>query len=545
MKIIFWCLLTLCLVHEGELMAQTKLKQYRERRHLKRSGEPRGGKAKKTKQPIFVIQKHDASHLHYDFRLEIGGVLASWAIPKGPSMDPKIKRLAVRTDDHPMEYADFEGVIPEGEYGAGSVMVWDTGSYKNIKKSNGKLVPMSSCLKDGHIEVELNGKKLHGAFALVRTHFSGKEQWLCVKMRDDYASARANPVSTQNKSALTGRTTREIAQEEKKSFLAAPGYVKVSAKDDPPVKRGKESSRVIKVGNRIINLSNEDKILFPKSKITKGDLISYYHDIAPTVVPYIKERLITMQRFPEGIGKDGFFQKDAGKYFPEWIKTKRVKKQEGGAVDYVICNNAATLVYLANQAVITPHIWLSKADALDYPDRLIFDLDPSTKDFELVRTAALELKDFLEDLGLKSFVMTTGSRGLHVVIPLKRKDDFDTVRDFARDLATYMAENDPDHLTVEVRKEKRHGRVFIDYLRNAFGQTGVAPYAVRPIEGAPVATPLHWHEVEDPHLTPQKYTINNVLEKLKKDGDPWKGINKSARSIRDARKQLDRLMHAQ
>ncbi len=547
-KIIVLCALAIGTAIQGEeLMPQkNKLKVYRERRNLKRSGEPSGGRPKKSKKPLFVIQKHDASHLHYDFRLEIDGVLVSWAIPKGPSLDPKIKRLAVRTDDHPMDYAKFEGIIPEGEYGAGTVMVWDIGTYKNIKKSKGKLVPMSTCLKNGQIEVELKGKKLDGAFALIRTHFSGKEQWLCIKMRDEYASARANPINTEQKSAISDRTMREITQADTKTVLSAPGYVRVSAvQDDPPIQRGKKSSRVIKVGKYVINLSNEDKVLFPKYKITKGDLVAYYHDIAHIMVPYMKDRLITMQRFPEGIQHEGFFQKDAGDYFPDWIKTRRVKKQEGGAVDYVLCNNAATLVYLANQACITPHIWLSRSDILDYPDRMIFDLDPSGKDFGDVREAALEIKDFLEDLGLPSFVMTTGSRGLHVVVPLKRKDDFDTVREFARDVASYMAENDPDHLTVEVRKDKRHGRVFVDYLRNAFGQTGVAPYAVRPIEGAPVATPLFWKEVESAHLTPQKYTINNVLEKLKKEGDPWKGINKRAKSIREARKQLDRLIHAQ
>src|SRR5579872_5667891 len=170
-KKVSWCTIPIIIaMGKGELMAQSKkLKEYRERRDLKRSGEPTGRTVKKSKNPRFVIQKHDASHLHYDFRLEIGGVLVSWAIPKGPSMNPKIKRLAVRTDDHPLDYATFEGVIPEGEYGAGTVMVWDIGTYKNIKESNGKSVPMSTCLKDGHIEVELDGKKVHGAFAFIRT----------------------------------------------------------------------------------------------------------------------------------------------------------------------------------------------------------------------------------------------------------------------------------------------------------------------------------------------------------------------------------------
>ena len=190
------------------------LAQYRKKRDLTISPEPKGTKVKKakTKKPIFVIQKHDASRLHYDFRLEIDGVLVSWAVPKGPSTNPKDKRLAIRTDDHPMDYADFEGVIPEGSYGAGEVMVWDYGTYKNIKMKNDELVPMDKCLKNGQIEVWLYGKKLKGGYAL---HLFRKDegQWLLVKMKDEEADARRNPTSTENKSALTNRTMTQIKKD--------------------------------------------------------------------------------------------------------------------------------------------------------------------------------------------------------------------------------------------------------------------------------------------------------------------------------------------
>lgn len=195
---------------EGMIMAEkNQLKKYREKRNFKETPEPKGGVKKKSKKPIFVIQQHDASHMHYDFRLEINGVLKSWAIPKGPSLNPAIKRLAVLTEDHPMDYANFEGVIPEGNYGGGTVMVWDFGTYENIKK-----ISMKEGFKKGQLEFFLDGQKLHGAFALVRTNFRGKEQWLFIKMRDEYASAKKNPVTTQKKSALTGRTLRQIAKEE-------------------------------------------------------------------------------------------------------------------------------------------------------------------------------------------------------------------------------------------------------------------------------------------------------------------------------------------
>ena len=201
---------------DGEIMAKDALKVYRKRRNLKISPEPYGTvKKRQSKKLLFVIQKHAARALHYDVRLEIDGVLVSWAVPKGPSLNPQIKRLAIRTDDHPMEYAKFEGVIPKGAYGAGTVMVWDIGKYRNIKTDDdGNLIPMHECLKKGTIEVFLEGKKLEGAYALVKTKLGGGDQWLMVKMRDEYANARRNPVNTQKESALTERTMAKISADE-------------------------------------------------------------------------------------------------------------------------------------------------------------------------------------------------------------------------------------------------------------------------------------------------------------------------------------------
>ncbi len=195
------------------------LKTYREKRDLKKTPEPSGRvvkRANKKKNALFVIQKHDASHLHYDFRLEIDGVLVSWAVPKGPSLDPRDKRLAIQTEDHPLAYADFEGVIPEGNYGAGTVMVWDTGTYENIKHKDGELVSMAACLADGQIEVMLRGKKLQGAYALIKTQWreGSKKQWLLMKMKDEYVDARRNILTSEPNSVLTGRTMTQIAHEQ-------------------------------------------------------------------------------------------------------------------------------------------------------------------------------------------------------------------------------------------------------------------------------------------------------------------------------------------
>lgn len=218
MNIYLYIVLVLCVVNESQGCSMPKkdqLKTYRTRRNLEKSGEPAGKTVKKRtkKKPIFVIQRHDATREHYDVRLEIDGVLKSWAVPKGPSLDPKIKRLAAPTDDHPMEYAQFEGVIPEGNYGAGTVMVWDYGTFDNIKREKGKLIPLNKSYENGQVEFFLHGKKLQGGFALIKTHFSDKDYWLLIKMRDEFASATKNPVKNQTKSAKTGRTMKQITKE--------------------------------------------------------------------------------------------------------------------------------------------------------------------------------------------------------------------------------------------------------------------------------------------------------------------------------------------
>lgn len=294
----------------------------------------------------------------------------------------------------------------------------------------------------------------------------------------------------------------------------------------------------LKIDGQTIEISNQDKVFFPQAGLTKGDLIDYYRRIAETMLPYLKERPLSMQRFPDGIEGEGFYQKQVPEYFPDWIDRVAVAvKEDEDEQPQVVCNQAATLVYLANQACITPHAWLSRQDKLDCPDRLIFDLDPPDNDFEPVRFAAQLLREALEERGLTPFVMTTGSRGLHVVTPLDRQADFDTVRLFARELAKLLADREPDRLTVEPRKDKRKGRLFLDYLRNAYAQTAVPPYAVRAKPGAPVATPLDWDELNNSELHSQQYTMQNVFLRLGQKKDPWQGMMDKAGSLAKARRQ--------
>lgn len=513
--------------------AKKTLSAYQKKRNFNQTPEPVGNKQSKRskKYPIFVIHKHDARNLHYDVRLEIDGVLVSWAVPKGPSTNPSVKHLAVPTEDHPMDYATFEGMIPVGNYGAGAVMVWDIGTYKNIKMKNDKLVPMDQCVKDGRVEVWLEGKKLVGGYALIRAQSHDETFWLMLKMNDKHADTRRDILKADT-SALTGRTMQEIAGDKKVKRK------RVTKKHSLDKKEQRDS---IKVGTHEVELSHQDKIYFPPN-ITKGELVEYYRKIAPAMLPFLKERAVSMQRFPGGIMHEGFFQKEIGDYFPRWVNRVTIFKREGGSNTYAVCNKPESLVYLANQGCITLHLWLSKIDRPNFPDRMIFDLDPGKKsDFTRVRKTALALKDLLEELGLKPFAMTTGSRGMHIVVKLNRKVSFDVVRSFARGVADLLVMRDGGkNLTTEIRLNKRKGRLFIDTNRNAFAQTGVAPYAVRPLPGAPVAAPITWAEVKSPRLTAQSFTIKNVFKHANKD--PWKNFTKSACSLVVARKKLDRLI---
>lgn len=288
----------------------------------------------------------------------------------------------------------------------------------------------------------------------------------------------------------------------------------------------------IKMNGRLITVSNEQKIWFPQSTISKGDVLNYYQQVASFAIDHVKNHLLTMQRFPSGIKGESFYQKNAGTYFPSWIKTVPVKKEEGGKVNYVIASNEATLLYLVNQGSLVIHNWLSRYDKLYYPDRMIFDLDPSKDDFTSIRHAALLLKSIFDDMDIPSFVMTTGSRGVHVCVPLKRVHNFDQIGDFSYQIAQRMCQQNPKQFTLEVRKNKRAGRIFIDTLRNRYSATAVMPYSVRAREKAPVAAPLWWQEIKNSRLTAQTFTIKNMPSRLKSEGDPWSDIHDHAISLK-------------
>jgi bifunctional non-homologous end joining protein LigD len=298
-------------------------------------------------------------------------------------------------------------------------------------------------------------------------------------------------------------------------------------------------SGVIRVDRREIEISRPEKVLFPDDGITKGDLIEYYARIAPRMLPYLRDRPLTLERYPNGINTKRFFQKEVSSYFPEWIRTATVPKA-GGSVTHLVCNDTATLVYIANQACITPHIFLSRADKVEVPDQLVFDLDPQDDDFEVVRTTALGFKQLLDELQLPGFLKTTGSRGLHVVVPLQRRESYDPVRAFARDLAAIIVSQAPRARTMEQLKANRGGRVFIDTNRNGYAQLVAPAYAVRAKRGAPVSVPLEWSELAKKSLRSNSFTIRNVFARLEKSSDPWGDFWQRAVSLAGARRKLER-----
>jgi bifunctional non-homologous end joining protein LigD len=282
-------------------------------------------------------------------------------------------------------------------------------------------------------------------------------------------------------------------------------------------------------------------VLVPDDGITKADLADYYRSVAPVMLPLVSGRPVTMQRFPNGIGKGGFLQKQIGEYFPEWIervtapnrRTRNATTRD--EVTYMVCRTSDDLVYLANQACVTPHVWLSRAPDIHRPDQLVFDLDPASTDPRVLRLAAAALRGLLEELGLPSFLKSSGSRGLHVVVPLVPAAETDAVKVFSIAVAEVLAARHPDDLTTEGRIADRDGRLFLDIGRNGYAQTMAAPYAVRPLPGAPVSVPLDWSELDD--FDPRRHTLRTIADRLARP-DPWADLSQAATTLDHARTRL-------
>ena len=297
----------------------------------------------------------------------------------------------------------------------------------------------------------------------------------------------------------------------------------------------------LQLDGRTVTVSSAAKVLFPDDGLSKGDLIGHYLRVAPVMLPHLRDRPLNLERYPDGIGRSGFLQQDASEHFPDWIRTVAVARRgRGGTVDHVVCDDAASLAYLANQGAVTFHAWTARAGRLDEPDLVVFDLDPAAgQGLDVVRAAARAVRRALDEVGLSAFVQTSGSRGYHVVAPLLPGADTETVLDFAGRLAALVAARDPEQRTVEARKAKRRGRLYVDVGRNAYAQTAVAPYAVRARPGAPVATPIDWSELG--RVAPRGYTVGNLPRRLARKRDPWAALPDHAGDLAAAAARLARL----
>lgn len=297
-------------------------------------------------------------------------------------------------------------------------------------------------------------------------------------------------------------------------------------------------------GRYAVNLTHLGKVLYRQDGITKQAVIDYYQRVSSWMLPQLRDRPLTMERYPDGIHHKGFFHKEMPEYFPEWFQHTTVATGEGKQ-RVPVCNNMASLLYLANQASLAQHPWLSRRGSINQPDQLIFDLDPPGDKFEPVRQAALDVMALLDELSMVGYVKTTGSRGLHVVVPIRGGHNFDQVRDFARDCARLLVARKPGSYTLEQRIANRGGRLYLDVQRNSYGQTVVAPYSLRAKPGAPVATPIHRAQLQDPALHAGSYTIENIFRSLSQRTDPWKNQRRHARGIDAAAGRLEKLLSEQ
>ncbi|MET9371837.1 non-homologous end-joining DNA ligase [Streptomyces griseoflavus] len=300
-----------------------------------------------------------------------------------------------------------------------------------------------------------------------------------------------------------------------------------------------DGPRTVRAGGRTVEIHRPGKVLFPgdggAGEYTKGDLADYHLAVAPYMLPHLRGRPLMLDRRPDGVGGPSFMQKNTPDHYPDWITRADVAK-EGGTVTHTVCDSAATLLYLVDQASITLHRWLSRTTRTGHPDRLVFDLDPAVDDFETVREAARLLGELLDELKLPSALMTTGSRGLHVIVPLTGRHEFDEVRAFAREVADTLAGAHPDRLTTAARKKDRGDRLYLDVQRNAYAQTAVAPCTVRALPGAPVAVPISWDQLDDPALHARRWTVADAVEQVRTD--PWAGLLSRGRSLVPARRRL-------
>ncbi|MGH3367196.1 MAG: DNA polymerase ligase N-terminal domain-containing protein [Nocardioidaceae bacterium] len=488
-----------------------------------------------TSRPIarrFVVQLHRARSRHFDLRFEIDGALASWAVPRGPTLDPAVRRSATHVDDHPLEYLDFEGVIPSG-YGAGDVIVWDIGTWE----PHGTDDP-AAAVAAGELHAEVTGRKLHGRMVLVRrgADRSGRDQWLLVHKRDDHAVEAWRP-EDHPKSVITGRTSDEVRADPERLWRsdlpAAQALISLRA----PLQSGPSAdeltaleelgtSGIWEVYGRKLRLTNLDKVIFPawgtESAVTKREIIAYAARIAPVVLPYLAGRALNMHRYPNGADNKGLRTKQLPAHAPKWIPRWDNPEAKDQSTTYLVVGEAAALVWAANLGAVEWHPWTSTTAYPHRPSYALIDIDPgSSTSWDDVLVLARLHRTALEHLGVCARPKVSGRGGIQMWVPITGATSFTQTRAWVERLSRSVGEVVPELLR-ELRE--RGGGARLDYTQNAINKTLVAPYSPRAHEGAPVSVPLEWADLDDPLLRPDTFTIRTVFDRIADRGDPFRRL---------------------
>ena len=544
--------------------APDSLKRYRAKRDFSATPEPAESGASSADGLVFVVQKHWASSLHYDLRLELDGVMKSWAVPKGPSFDTRDRRMAIHVEDHPISYNQFEGTIPPGQYGAGKVIVWDKGTW----------VPEADPeqgYRSGNLKFELRGIKLHGRWVLVRMKGRGEKQepWLLIKEKDafvrpalefsvvdelpDSVNAAAMPAAEPVAGATTGKADK--ADKAAPAAKNTSGTTRTASGDKrgTPATEGEKAADAARIGvargasapaapvskslGTRVRVTNPERVIDASTGITKVELVRYYDLIGGLMLPHLKGRPVALLRAPAGIGGELFFQKHAG------IERLPGVRQLDPALDIghppmLEVASRRGLLSAAQWNVVEFHTLNTAATSFEHPDRMVFDLDPGEGvDWPTVQQAAQLVNGFLAQLGLTAFLKTSGGKGLHVVVPVRKVHDWDTVKDFSKAVVAHLAKTIPQLFVSKSGPKNRVGKILVDYLRNGVGASTASAWSARARPGLGISVPVDWDELAS-LKGGNHWNIRTVQRRLDRGNAPWDGYAKAAKSLSAAIKTL-------